>query len=48
MINSLSKTDDSIKNPKIINENIQIVNLEILKVKTWFWNKDLSSLDSIN
>ena len=38
MTNSLSKTDDFIK----------IVNLEILKVKTWFWNKDLSSLDSIN
>ena len=37
-----------IKNHKIINRNIKIVNLEILKVKTWFWNKDLSSLDSIN
>merc|ERR1711924_584681 len=36
-----------IKNHKIINKNIKIVNLEILKVKTWFWNKDLSSLDSI-
>ena len=36
------------KNHKIINKNIKIVNLEILKVKTWFWNKDLSSLDSIN
>ena len=33
---------------KIINKNIKIVNLEILKVKTLFWNKDLSSLDSIN
>ena len=29
-------------------ENIEVVKLEILKVKTWFWNKDLSSLDSIN
>ena len=38
----------SIKNHEIINKNIKIVNLEILKVKTWFWNKDLSSLDSIN
>ena len=36
------------KNHKIINKNIKIVNLEILKVETWFWNKDLSSLDSIN
>ena len=36
------------KNHKIINKNIKIVNLEILKVKTWFWNKDLSSLDLIN
>ena len=33
---------------KIINKIIKIVNLEIFKVKTWFWNKDLSSLDSIN
>ena len=30
------------------NKNIKVVKLEILKVKTWFWNKDLSSLDSIN
>ena len=37
-----------LKNHKIINKNLKIVNLEILKVKTWFWNKDLSSLDSIN
>ena len=37
-----------IKNDKIINKNIKVVKLEILKVKTWFWNKDLSSLDSIN
>ena len=36
------------KNHKIINKNIKVVKLEILKVKTWFWNKDLSSLDSIN
>ena len=37
-----------IKNHRIIDKDIKIVNLEILKVKTWFWNKDLSSLDSIN
>ena len=42
------KTNNFDKNHKIINKNIKIVNLEILKVKTWFWNKDLSSLDSIN
>ena len=30
-----------IKHHKIINKNIQIVNLEILKVKTWFGDKDL-------
>ena len=33
---------------KIVNKNIKIVNLEILKVKSWFWNKDSSSLDSID
>ena len=47
-VNLLNKLIISIKNHKIINKNIKIVNLEILKVKTWFWNKDLSSLDSIN
>ena len=31
------------KNHKIINKNIKIVNLEILKVKTWFGDKDLFS-----
>ena len=40
MINSLGKTDDCIK---LINEHIKIVNLEILKVKTWFGDKDLFS-----
>ena len=30
-----------IKNDKIINKNIKVVKLEILKVKTWFGNKDL-------
>ena len=30
-----------IENHKIINKNIKIVNLEILKVKTWFGDKDL-------
>ena len=29
------------KNHRIINENIKIVNLETLKVKTWFGDKDL-------
>ena len=28
------------KNHKIINKDIKIVNLEILKVKTWFGDKD--------
>ena len=32
-----------IKNHEIINKNIKIVNLEILKVKTWFGDKDLFS-----
>ena len=36
------------KNHKIITKDIEVVKFEILKVKTWFWNKDLSSLDSIN
>ena len=30
-----------IRNYKIINKNIKTVNLEILKVKTWFGDKDL-------
>ena len=33
---------------KDINKNIKVVKLEILKIKAQFWNKDLSSLDSIN
>ena len=33
---------------KIIDKNLKVVKLEILKVKTWFCDKDLSSLDSIN
>ena len=36
------------KNHIIINENIKVVKLKILKIKIWFWNKGLSSLDSIN
>ena len=32
-----------IKNHKLINKNLKIVNLEILKVKTWFGDKDLFS-----
>ena len=31
------------KNHKIINKNIEIVNLEILKIKTWFGDKDCFS-----
>ena len=31
------------KNHKSMNKNIKIVNLEILKVKTWFGDKDLFS-----
>ena len=30
------------KNHKIIIKNIEVVKLEILKVKTWFCDKDLS------
>ena len=41
MINLLSKTDVFKQNHKINNKNIEIVNLEILKVKTWFGDKDL-------
>ena len=44
----LKKSLIFIKKHEIINENIEVVKLRILKVKTWFWNKDLSSLDSIN
>ena len=29
------------QNHKIIDKNMKIVNLEILKVKTWFGDKDL-------
>ena len=28
-------------NQKIINNNLKVVNLEILKVKTWFGDEDL-------
>ena len=31
------------KNHKFINKNIKVVNLGILKVKTWFGDKDLFS-----
>ena len=31
---------NSNENHEIINRNIKIVNLEILKVKTWFGDKD--------
>ena len=32
------------ENHKCINKNTKVVNLEILKVKTWFGDKDLFSL----
>ena len=35
------KTNNFNENHKIINKNIKVVNLEILKVKTWFGDKDL-------
>ena len=44
----LIKTHYFTKVYKHSNKNIKVVKLEIFKVKTWFWNKDLSSLDSIN
>ena len=37
-----------IRNYKIISKNIKVVNLEILKVKTWFCDKDLSSVSLLN
>ena len=36
MINSLSKTYE-------FNKNIEVVKVEILKIKTWFCDKDLYS-----
>ena len=33
---------------KIINKNIEGIKSEKIKVKTWFCDKDLPSLDSIN
>ena len=35
------------KNHKIVNRKIEGVESEKIKVKTWFCDKDLSSLDSI-
>ena len=35
------KTNNLNENHKIINKNIKVVNLETLKVKTWFGDKDL-------
>ena len=37
------KTNNFDGNHKIINKNTKIVNLEILKVKMWFGDKDLFS-----
>ena len=39
----LTKLIILIKNDKIINKNIKVVKLEILKVKKWFGDKDYSS-----
>ena len=36
------------ENDKIVNKNIKGIKSEKIKVKTWFCDKDLSSLDSIN
>ena len=33
---------------KIVNKNIKGVKSEKIEVKTWFCDKDLSSVDSIN
>ena len=41
MIHSLSKTYDFIENKKFANKNMKVVNLEMLKMKTWFCDKDL-------
>ena len=41
--NFVEKVINFDKNHKISNKNIKIVNLEILKVKTWFGDKDLFS-----
>ena len=35
------------KNHKIINKSIKVVKLEMLKVKTWFCDKDLSKNNKI-
>ena len=43
-----SKVINFDENHKIINKSIKVVKHKILKIKMWFWNKDLSSLDSIN
>ena len=37
----LKKSLILMKNHKIINRNIEVVKLEILKIKTWFCDKDL-------
>ena len=39
----LKKSLTLMKNHKIINKNLKVVNLEIIKVKTWFGDKDLLS-----
>ena len=44
----LKKTLILLRNHEIANKNIKGVKSEKIKVKTWFCDKDLSSLDSIN
>ena len=39
----LKKLINLMKNHKIINKNIKVVKLEIIKVRTWFGDKDLFS-----
>ena len=37
-----------IKDHKIVNKDLKGITSEKIKIKTWFCDKDLSSLDSIN
>ena len=49
MLNSFNKTDDSIENDKK-KHNLYgcLKGVKSEKIKMWFCDKDLSSLDSIN
>ena len=42
-IDYFTKTHNFNKKYKIIDKDIKVVNLEILKVKTWFGDKDLKT-----